>query len=76
MLTLGSTCYLVVGAFFMGELRLFMGELRLSMGELRFSMGDYAFGRKRRCVAYTFGQEAGVSRPKLDLGAKKMTQVD
>jgi len=51
-----------VGAFFMGE--------------LRFSMGDYAFGRKRRCVAYTFGQEAGVSRPKLDLGAKKMTQVD
>lgn len=69
MLTLGSTCYLVVGAFFMGELRLFMGELR-------FSMGDYAFGRKRRCVAYTFGQEAGVSRPKLDLGAKKMTQVD
>ena len=69
MLTLGSTCYLVVGAFFMGELRLFMGELR-------FPMGDYAFGRKRRCVAYTFGQEAGVSRPKLDLGAKKMTQVD
>jgi len=69
VLTLGSTCYLVVGAFFMGELRLFMGELR-------FSMGDYAFGRKRRCVAYTFGQEAGVSRPKLDLGAKKMTQVD
>jgi len=73
VLTLGSTCYLVVGAFFMGELRLFMGELRLSMGELRFSMGDYAFGRKWRCVAYTFGQEAGVFRPKLDLGAKKMT---
>jgi hypothetical protein len=65
-----------VGAFFMGELRLFMGELRFSMGDYAFSWGNYAFGRKQKCVAYTFGQEAGVFRPKLDLGAKKMTQVD
>jgi len=51
-----------VGAFFMGELRLFMGELRL--------------WQEAEVCELCLGQKAGVFRPKLDLGAKKMTQVD